>query len=101
MTELPRKRSRHHTLSIRSSGGTAINLRMGLSVYGLLTSLSLPAMATECERTFSSAKKLIPPERNALSDTTIEASDCLRAWCDQGLITRDQENYDEKSGCTV
>jgi hypothetical protein len=63
--------------------------------------LSLPAMATECERTFSSAKKLIPPERNALSDTTIEASDCLKAWCDQGLITRDQENYDEKSGCTV
>jgi hypothetical protein len=42
MTELPRKRSRHHTLSIRSSGGTAINLRMGLSVYGLLTPCLYP-----------------------------------------------------------
>ena len=51
--------------------------------------LSIPAMAVECERTFSSAKKPITPERNALSDATIEASECLKAWWDQGLITRD------------
>jgi hypothetical protein len=25
-------------------------------------------------------KKLITPERNALSDATIEASECLKAW---------------------
>jgi hypothetical protein len=37
----------------------------------------------------SSAKKLITPERNALSDATIEATECLKAWWDQGLITRD------------
>jgi hypothetical protein len=64
------------------------------SVYGTLClwafdTLSIPAMATECERTFSSAKKLITPERNALSDDTIEASECLKAWWDQGLITQD------------
>jgi hypothetical protein len=26
---------------------------------------------------------------NALGDATIEASECLKAWWDQGLITRD------------
>jgi hypothetical protein len=64
------------------------------SVYGTiylwaLDSLSIPVMVTEYERTFSSAKKLITPERSALSDATIEASECLKAWWDQGLITRD------------
>src|SRR3954453_677291 len=64
------------------------------SVYGTLClwafdTLSIPAMATGCERTFSSAKKLITPERNALGDATIEASECLKAWWDQGLIMRD------------
>jgi hypothetical protein len=54
-------------------------------------------MATECERTFISAKKLITPERNALSDATIEASEYLKAWWDQGLITRGLESYGEKS----
>ena len=53
------------------------------TVYGTLScwaldTLSIPAMATECERAFSSAfssaKKLITPERNALGDDTIEAS---------------------------
>jgi len=48
--------------------------------------LSLPAMSAECERVFSSTKKLIIPERNALTDDTIEASECLKAWWDQGLI---------------
>ena len=37
MAGLPRKKSRHHKLSIRSSGGITINLCMGFSVYGLLT----------------------------------------------------------------
>jgi hypothetical protein len=57
-------------------------------------------MVTEYKRTFSSAKKLITPERNALSDATIEASECLKAWWDQDLITG-LESYDEKSGHTV
>ena len=62
--------------------------RMDMPVE-VIDTLSIPAMATECERTFSSAKKLITPERNALGDATIEASECLKAWWDQGLITRD------------
>ena len=37
----------------------------------------------------SSTKKLITPEGNALSEATIEATECLKAWWDQGLITRE------------
>jgi hypothetical protein len=44
-----------------------------------LDTLSIPAMAIECERAFRSAKKLITPERNALADTTIEATEYLKA----------------------
>jgi hypothetical protein len=46
-------------------------------------------MVTECERAFSSAKKLITSERNALGDDTIKASEYLKTWWDQGLITPD------------
>jgi hypothetical protein len=45
-----------------------------------LDTLSCPAMSTECERVFSSAKKLLTPERNALSEDIIEACECLKAW---------------------
>ena len=42
--------------------------------------LDIPAMSSECERTFSSAKKLLAPERNALADDIIKAIECLKAW---------------------
>jgi len=48
--------------------------------------LSCPATSCECERVFSSTKKLITPERNKLQDDTIEALECLKAWFDKGLI---------------
>jgi hypothetical protein len=64
------------------------------SVYGALClrafdTLSIPEIATECERIFNSAKKLIIPERSALSDAAIEASERLKACWGQGLIRRD------------
>jgi hAT family C-terminal dimerisation region len=43
-------------------------------------SLPYPATSCECERDFSSIKKLITPERNTLGDNIIEALECLRAW---------------------
>ena len=58
---------------------------MTISLWALDT-LSIPAMSAECERVFSSAKKLITLERNALADDTIEACKCLKVWWDQGLI---------------
>jgi hypothetical protein len=51
-----------------------------------LDTLSCPAMSTECERVFSSAKKLITPERNHLGEDIIEACECLKAWWRNSLI---------------
>jgi len=43
-------------------------------------------MSTECERVFSSTKKLITSERNALAKDIIEACECLKAWWKNSLI---------------
>ena len=48
--------------------------------------LSCPVMPTECERVFSSAKKLIAAERNQLVEDIIEACECLKAWWRNRLI---------------
>ena len=60
-----------------------------LSQYALDT-LCCPAMSTECERVFSSTKKLITPERNALADDIIEACECLKAWWKNSLIEQQE-----------
>ena len=51
-----------------------------------LDTLSCPVMPTECERVFSSAKKLITPERNRLGENITEACECLKAWWRNSLI---------------
>jgi hypothetical protein len=43
-------------------------------------------MSTECERVFSSTKKLITSERNALAEDIIETYECLKAWWKNSLI---------------
>jgi hypothetical protein len=48
-------------------------------------------MSAECERVFSSAKKLITPERNRLTEEIIEASKCLKNWWDCGLTQQLQD----------
>jgi hypothetical protein len=50
--------------------------------------LAVPAMSAECERIFSSAKKLVSPERNRLHEQIIEASECLKNWWDRELIVQ-------------
>jgi hAT family C-terminal dimerisation region len=45
-----------------------------------LNLLSIPAMAAEDERVFSSTGKLITADRNQLDEDTIEAVECLRHW---------------------
>jgi len=55
-----------------------------------LDTLSCPATSCECERLFSSTKKLITPERNSLGDDLIEASECLKGWWDVGIVKREQ-----------
>jgi hypothetical protein len=56
-----------------------------LHLYAFDT-LVIPAISAECERVFSSAKKLISPERNRLTEEIIEASEFLNNWWDRELI---------------
>jgi hypothetical protein len=51
-----------------------------------LDTLAIPAMSAECERVFSSAKKMLTPERNGLQEDVLEAAECLRAWWKESLI---------------
>ena len=48
--------------------------------------LAILVMSAECERVFSSAEKLVTPERNRLAEEIIEASECLKNWWDGELI---------------
>jgi hypothetical protein len=45
-----------------------------------LDTIFCSAMATGCERVFSSIKKLITLERNQLEEDIIETCECLKAW---------------------
>lgn len=49
--------------------------------------LSIPAMSSECERVFSSAKILLSDRRARMKEDVIEASECLRAWLQAGQCT--------------
>jgi hAT family C-terminal dimerisation region len=49
--------------------------------------LSIPAMSAEVERVFSSAKRLLPPDRNRLSDDTIELLQLLKHWWKHGIVS--------------
>lgn len=48
---------------------------------------SAPAMSSQCERTFSQAKRIITDERNRLGPEVIEALECQKNWVDHGLVT--------------
>ena len=51
-----------------------------------LDTLAIPVITTDCERTFSSGRKIISLERNRLSDDIIETMECLKAWWDSGIF---------------
>jgi hypothetical protein len=46
---------------------------------------AMPAMSSECERAFSSAKRLIAEQRYNLKSDIIEADQCLRSWLKNGI----------------
>jgi hypothetical protein len=60
-------------------------------------------MSAECERIFSSIKKLITLERNRLYEQIIEVSEYLKNWWAQGLI--EQQSYtpqdDDSDDCEL
>jgi len=51
-----------------------------------LDKLAIPAMSAECERVFSSVKKMVTAERNRLSEDIIQACECLKAWWDNDIM---------------
>jgi hypothetical protein len=51
-----------------------------------LDTLIIPVISTECERVFSSTKKLINPMRSLLKTDIIEACECLKAGWDCGMV---------------
>jgi hypothetical protein len=51
-----------------------------------LDTLSCSIMSAECERIFSSAKRLIIPEKNMLKEDIVETCECLKAWWNNSLI---------------
>jgi hypothetical protein len=57
-----------------------------LHLYAL-DHLSYPAMATQCERVFSAARRTLTPERNAVGLRVLEACGCLRWWWRNGVVT--------------
>ena len=57
-----------------------------LHLYAL-DHLSCSAMATQCERVFSAARRTLTPERNALGLKILEACECLRWWWRNGVVT--------------
>ena len=46
----------------------------------------IPAMLAECERVFSSAKRMIPPDRNRLSNETIKMLQLLKNWWGHHIV---------------
>ena len=52
--------------------------------------LSIPPMAAECERTFSSAGTMVSPKRTCLDASTISVALTVRSWLKAGLL----EGYD-------
>ncbi|KAM3519811.1 hypothetical protein MY4038_009655 [Beauveria bassiana] len=47
---------------------------------------AIPAMATDCERSFSLAKLSLTSQRLSMSSTTLEALQCLKNWTRHGAV---------------
>ena len=58
--------------------------------------LSCPVMSVEYKRVFSSAKKLITPERNHLGEDIVEACECLKAWWKNSLIEQQFGHFNKQ-----
>ncbi len=48
--------------------------------------LTIPAMSSECQRLFSSAKLTVTPQRQRLKADIIEAIEMMNKWFRRGLV---------------
>ena len=53
---------------------------MAIDIFSVL------AMASECERTFSSAGSMVSPKRSRLDASTIAVTQTVRSWLRAGLL---------------
>ena len=54
---------------------------MAIDIY------SIPAISSEPERVFSSAKHTLSDQRNSLEAETIELLECMKSWIRLGIFT--------------
>lgn len=47
---------------------------------------AIPAMSSECERTFSNASYTIAARRSNLSSDIVERRECLRSWISSEVV---------------
>ena len=59
--------------------------------------LSIPAMSAEVERIFSSAKRLLTPERNALTADNLEIYEVLRNWWLHDIVLQQDDTESGKA----
>ena len=57
-----------------------------LALMGIELASIIPAMSSDVECLFSSAKFLISDRRANLGDEVVEASECLKSWASAGLV---------------
>jgi hypothetical protein len=62
--------------------GEALYPTLATIAYDLF---AMPGMSSECERSFSSAKRMITDDRYNLKPDIIEADQCLKSWHKSGL----------------
>ena len=63
----------------------------GETLYPTLATMAydlfaMPGMSSECERAFSSAKRLITDDRYSLKSDIIEADQCLKSWLKNKIV---------------
>ena len=58
--------------------------------------LSIPAMSAEVERIFSSTKRALTPDRNALTVESLEVYELLRNWWRGEIILHYSDGQEEE-----
>jgi hypothetical protein len=63
--------------------GESLYPTLAIMAYDLF---AMPGMSSECERSFSSAKRLITDDRYSLKADIIEADQCVKSWFKNDIV---------------
>jgi hypothetical protein len=73
----------HHRIDTLSWQSRLISLTARGSTLDIL---AIPAMATDCERSFSLAKLTLTTQRLSMTTETLEKLQCLKNWVRHGAV---------------